>query len=215
MDVLGVVGAGLAGVVAKLVTTFGPMVDESGIRVRWLLVRDELYERGRRTGRQRRRVSMVVAVSRRCSGRRRSPSRRCVTGWSAFARASVRRLAGLIGNYKNGGGELAAAGTPILVSTHDFIDKQLGNAIPYGIYDVGPDEGWVSDGVDADAAQFAVAAIRSWWEHLGRGRYPGAMISTITADWGGSDGYRTRVWKTEPQPPARSMITGKGSRLNC
>ena len=105
----------------------------------------------------------------------------------------------LIGNYKNAGRELTATGRPILVNTHDFIDKQLGKAIPYGIYDVGRDEGWVSIGVDADTAQFAVAAIRSWWEHLGCERYPGARTLTITADCGGSNGYRTRLWKTELQ----------------
>ena len=68
----------------------------------------------------------------------------------------------LIGNYKNGGRELAATGAPILVDTHDFIDQELGKAIPYGIYDVGRDEGWVSVGVDNDTAQFAVAAIKGW-----------------------------------------------------
>jgi hypothetical protein len=105
----------------------------------------------------------------------------------------------LIGSYKNAGRELAATGTPILVNTHDFIDKQLGKAIPYGIYDVGRDEGWVSVGVDADTAQFAVAAIKGWWKHLGAKRYPNATTLTITADCGGSNGYRTRLWKTELQ----------------
>ena len=78
----------------------------------------------------------------------------------------------LIGNYKNGGRELAPSGKPILVNTHDFIDQELGKAIPYGIYDVGRDEGWVSVGISADTAQFAVAAIRSWWKDLGRKRKP-------------------------------------------
>jgi transposase len=105
----------------------------------------------------------------------------------------------LIGNYKNGGRELAARGTPILVNTHDFPDQELGKAVPYGIYDVGRDEGWVSVGISADTAQFAVAAIGSWWEHLGRQRYPGARELTITADCGGSNSYRTRLWKTELQ----------------
>jgi hypothetical protein len=105
----------------------------------------------------------------------------------------------LIGNYKNGGRELAASGNPILVNTHDFADKELGKAIPYGIYDVGRDEGWVSVGISADTAQFAVAAIQSWWESLGKARYANANTLTITADCGGSNSYRTRLWKRELQ----------------
>ena len=105
----------------------------------------------------------------------------------------------LIGNYKNAGRELAPTGRPILVNTHDFIDKELGKAIPYGIYDVGSDEGWVSVGISADTAQFAVAAIGAWWKNLGRKRYPHAKTLTITADCGGSNGYRTRLWKTQLQ----------------
>ena len=105
----------------------------------------------------------------------------------------------LIGNYKNGGRELAPTGRPILVNTHDFIDDELEKAIPYGIYDVGRDEGWVSVGISADTAQFAVAAIKAWWTHLGRKRYPTAKTLTITADCGGSNSYRTRLWKTELQ----------------
>ena len=105
----------------------------------------------------------------------------------------------LIGNYKNGGRELAPTGKPILVNTHDFMDQQLGKAIPYGIYDVGRDEGWVSVGISADTAQFAVAAIKAWWSDLGCKRYRQARTLTITADCGGSNGYRTRLWKTELQ----------------
>jgi hypothetical protein len=105
----------------------------------------------------------------------------------------------LIGNYKNAGRELAPTGRPILVNTHDFPDKEQGKAIPYGIYDVGRDEGWVSVGISADTAQFAVAAIESWWENLGRKSYPQAGTLTITADCGGSNSYRTRLWKTELQ----------------
>jgi len=105
----------------------------------------------------------------------------------------------LIGNYKNPGRELAARGTPILVNTHDFPDKEQGKAVPYGIYDIGRDEGWVSVGISGDTAQFAVAAIQGWWEHLGREQYPAATELTITADCGGSNSYRTRLWKTELQ----------------
>jgi Rhodopirellula transposase DDE domain len=111
----------------------------------------------------------------------------------------------LIGNYKNGGRELTATGAPILVNTHDFIDQELGKAIPYGIYDVGRDEGWVSVGVDNDTAQFAVAAIKGWWEHLGALSYPNATSLTITADCGGSNSYRTRLWKTELQALADEL----------
>jgi len=105
----------------------------------------------------------------------------------------------LIGNYKNPGRELTASGKPILVNTHDFPDKELGKAVPYGIYDVGRDEGWVSVGISGDTAQFAVAAIKNWWENLGRSSYPRASELTITADCGGSNSYRTRLWKTELQ----------------
>ncbi len=105
----------------------------------------------------------------------------------------------LIGNYKNGGRELALTGKPILVNTHDFKDKELGKAIPYGIYDVGADEGWVSVGISAETATFAVAAIEAWWKSLGRKRYPEATTLTITADCGGANSYRIRLWKAELQ----------------
>ncbi len=105
----------------------------------------------------------------------------------------------LIGNYKNGGRELALTGAPVKVNTHDFPDEQLGKAIPYGIFDVGANEGWVSVGISADTAQFAAAAIKGWWEHLGKARYPDATAVTITADCGGSNSYRIRLWKTELQ----------------
>ena len=82
---------------------------------------------------------------------------------------------------------------------HDFRDPELGKAIPYGVYDLADDTGWVNVGVDHDPAQFAVESIRSWWEHLGARRYPGATSLTITADCGGSHGNRTRLWKTELQ----------------
>ena len=105
----------------------------------------------------------------------------------------------LVGDFKNGGQEWRPKGTPELVRTHDFKDKELGKAIPYGIYDLANDEGWVNVGIDHDTAQFAVASIRGWWEHLGRQRFPAAKTLTITADCGGSNGNRTRLWKTELQ----------------
>jgi Rhodopirellula transposase DDE domain len=306
-------------VVANWATMLGPMVDESAIRERWLIVRDELDERGRRmwaaaearshgrggiaavvraTGISeatvRRGIAEVKSGQRAREGRVRRPGagRRSITErepglveallalvegatrgdpespllWTSRSVANLtsalraqgfdvhestvrRQLKGLgyslqanrkthegadhpdrdgqfehitqvsaqtlaaneplisvdtkkkelIGSYKNGGRELAPTGKPILVNTHDFIDQELGKAIPYGIYDVGRDEGWVSVGISADTAQFAVAAIRSWWENLGSKRYPNPGTLTITADCGGSNSYRTRLWKLELQ----------------
>jgi len=105
----------------------------------------------------------------------------------------------LVGDFKNGGREWHSKGQPVEVRTHDFKDPELGKAIPYGIYDLANNEGWVSVGVDHDTAAFAVASIRCWWEHLGRQRFPSATVLTITADCGGSNGNRTRLWKTELQ----------------
>jgi transposase len=105
----------------------------------------------------------------------------------------------LVGDFANAGREWRPKGAPVLVRTHDFKDKRLGKAIPYGVYDLASDEGWVSVGIDHDTAQFAVAAIRAWWEHLGSGRYPEATTLTITADCGGSNGNRSRLWRTELQ----------------
>ena len=105
----------------------------------------------------------------------------------------------LVGDFKNPGREWRPTGEPELVRTHDFKDKTLGKAIPYGIYDLADDTGWVNVGIDNDTAQFAVNSIRSWWQHLGKQRYPNATTLTITADCGGSNGNRTRLWKTELQ----------------
>jgi hypothetical protein len=105
----------------------------------------------------------------------------------------------LVGDFKHAGREWRPKGEPELVRVHDFKDKQLGKAIPYGVYDVGSDVGWVQVGIDHDTAQFAVNSIRSWWAHLGRERYPHTARLTITADCGGSNGYRTRLWKLELQ----------------
>ena len=89
--------------------------------------------------------------------------------------------------------------TELRGSGHDFKDKQLGKAIPYGVYDLKLDEGYVNVGIDHDTAQFAVNSIRSWWQHLGAERYPAVSRLTITADCGGSNGNRTRLWKVELQ----------------
>jgi len=104
-----------------------------------------------------------------------------------------------LGDFKNGGREWRPKGEPVEVRGHDFKDKQLGKVNPYGVYDIAGDEGWVSVGIDADTASFAVHSIRSWWQHLGHERYPQATTLTITADCGGSNTNRTRLWKTELQ----------------
>jgi Rhodopirellula transposase DDE domain len=105
----------------------------------------------------------------------------------------------LIGDFKAVGREFQPKRRPVEVRGHDFKDKQLGHAIPYGIYDLTAEEGWVSVGITSDTAQFAVNTIISWWEHLGRERYPHARTLTITADSGGSNNPRTRLWRHELQ----------------
>ena len=104
-----------------------------------------------------------------------------------------------IGNYKNNGREYAEKGKPIKVKTHDFIDKKLGKVTPYGVYDLGSNTGFVSVGISKDTAQFAVHTIRTWWYSNGIKRYPKATELLITADCGGSNGYRNKLWKTELQ----------------
>ncbi|MFF0141330.1 ISAzo13 family transposase [Streptomyces sp. NPDC005227] len=103
----------------------------------------------------------------------------------------------LVGNYKNAGCEWHREGEPARVQTHDFPDRELGKAIPYGIYDLAANTGWVSVGTDHDTAAFAVESIRRWWNGQGRGSYPHSRRLLITADAGGSNGYRTRAWKAE------------------
>jgi DDE family transposase len=103
----------------------------------------------------------------------------------------------LVGPYKNGGREWRPAGDPEQVKVHDFIDPALGKANPYGVYDLRADTGWVSVGTDHDTAAFAVATIRRWWQSVGTEAYPTTTRLLITADGGGSNGYRTRLWKTE------------------
>jgi hypothetical protein len=105
----------------------------------------------------------------------------------------------LVGNFKNAGTDYRPKGHPRRVSVHDFQDKELGKAIPYGIYDVTDNSGWVSIGITHDTAQFAVNAIRRWLEKMGRERYPNANRLLITADCGGSNAARTRLWRTELQ----------------
>jgi hypothetical protein len=105
----------------------------------------------------------------------------------------------LVGPFKNGGRELRPKGQPEPVRVHDFVDKELGRATPYGVYDVAQNQGWVTVGIDHDTAEFAVASIRQWWQALGQATYPGATSLLITADGGGSNGSRLRLWKLELQ----------------
>ena len=105
----------------------------------------------------------------------------------------------LIGDFKNGGKELRPKGNPEKVRVHDFLIPELGRANPYGIYDIGLNTGWVSVGVDHDTAEFAVESIRRWWRQMGQHAYPNATSLLITADGGGSNGSRVRLWKLELQ----------------
>jgi transposase len=133
----------------------------------------------------------------------------------------------LVGDFKNAGREWRPKGSPEPVRVHDFLIKQLGRAVPYGVYDIGENAGWVSVGVDHDTASFAVNAIRRWWQTMGQARYPNAKQLLITADGGGSNGTRLRLWKLELQrladeldlaitvchlPPGTSRRVG---RRNC
>jgi len=103
----------------------------------------------------------------------------------------------LVGDFANGGKDYRPKGSPAPVRTHDFMDKELGKAIPYGVYDVAANAGWVNVGTDHDTAAFAVESIRRWWKAMGQAAYPGARRLLVTADAGGSNSYRTRAWKAE------------------
>lgn len=105
----------------------------------------------------------------------------------------------LVGDFKNGGRELRRQGDPEPVRVHDFAIKALGKVAPYGVYDIAANEGWVNVGIDADTAAFAVESIRRCWQRLGKVRYPKARRLTISADCGGSNGARVRLWKRELQ----------------
>jgi transposase len=116
----------------------------------------------------------------------------------------------LVGSFKNAGREWQKKGEPVAVNMHDFADPELGKAIPYGVYDLGRNEGWVSVGISHDTAQFAVEAIRRWWRQMGKRAYPNAPEILITADGGGSNGSRVRLWKLELQ----SLADELGVRLS-
>lgn len=111
----------------------------------------------------------------------------------------------LVGDFKNAGREWRPKGTPEEVRVHDFIIPELGRAVPYGVYDIAGNAGWVSVGIDHDTAAFATNAIRSWWRLMGRERYPDAKSLLITADGGGSNGSRVRLWKLELQKLADDL----------
>ena len=105
----------------------------------------------------------------------------------------------LVGNFKNGGTDYRPKGDPQRVNVHDFEDKKLGKVVPYGVYDVTANTGFVSVGITSDTAEFAVQSIRCWLERMGRQRYPNPRELTVTADCGGSNGARVRLWKLELQ----------------
>ncbi len=111
----------------------------------------------------------------------------------------------LVGDFRNNGREYRPQGNPEEVRVHDFLIKELGRAVPYGIYDLAANSGWVSVGVDHDTAAFAVNSIRQWWQADGRARYPKATRLLITADGGGSNGSRVRLWKRELQKLANEL----------
>ncbi len=111
----------------------------------------------------------------------------------------------LVGDFKNGGREYQPTGCPEEVRTHDFPDKDLGKAIPYGVYDLTANEGWVSVGLDHDTAYFAAETLRRWWSHMGSKVYPTATELLLTADAGGSNGSRLRLWKVAIQEVADAI----------
>jgi hypothetical protein len=114
----------------------------------------------------------------------------------------------LVGEFKNAGREWEPQGQPVEVKVHDFPEKKLGKAIPYGVYDLASNEGWVSVGIDHDTAQFATASVRRWWQEMGAGRFPRATKLMITADGGGSNGSRNRLWKIALQALADDLGLG-------
>jgi hypothetical protein len=111
----------------------------------------------------------------------------------------------LVGDFKNSGREYRPRATPEEVKVHDFIDPKRGRAVPYGVYDLADNKGWVSVGMDHDTASFAVHAIKRWWLAMGQARHPKARRLMITADGGGSNGHRVRLWKIELQNLANTL----------
>jgi len=117
----------------------------------------------------------------------------------------------LVGQFKNAGREWQPKGEPVATHTHDFPQDSLGKAVPYGVYDITGNAGWVSVGTDHDTAAFAVESIRRWWKAAGNSDYPLARRLLITADAGGSNGYRTRAWKAE----LAALAVETGLEISC
>jgi hypothetical protein len=111
----------------------------------------------------------------------------------------------LIGDFRNAGQEWHPLGKPEEVRVHDFQDPALGKAIPYGVYDILNNQGWVNVGIDHDTAQFATHSIRRWWKQMGQRRFPDARELLITADGGGSNSHRSRLWKVSLQALANDL----------
>ncbi len=111
----------------------------------------------------------------------------------------------IIGEYKNNGQEWQPKNQPLEVNTHDFPDLELGKVVPYGVYDLAANQGWVNVGINHDTAEFAIESIRRWWLSMGIHLYEGATELLITADCGGSNGYRLRLWKTQLQELANEF----------
>jgi len=123
----------------------------------------------------------------------------------------------LVGNFRNQGAEYAKSGQPVKVLDHDFPLPELGKVAPYGVYDMARNEGFINLGISSDTARFAVNSVRQWWDEMGMARYPGASKLYITADGGGSNGSRNRLWKTELQQLANEtglQFQDKGSSLD-
>ena len=111
----------------------------------------------------------------------------------------------LIGDFKNAGREWHPQGQPAKVRSKDFVDKRLGKGIPYGVYDITANNGWVSVGIDHDTARFAAESLRRWWQQMGSRVYPQAKELLVTADAGGRNGYRLRLWKVALQTLADAI----------
>ena len=111
----------------------------------------------------------------------------------------------LIGDFKNAGREWHPQGQPVKVRSQDFVDQHLGKGIPYGVYDITANNGWVSVGMDHDTAQFAAESLRRWWQQMGSRVYPKAKELLVMADAGGSNGYRIRLWKVALQELADAI----------
>ena len=124
-------------------------------------------------------------------------------GWPAISVDTKKKE--LVGDFKNSGRDWRPAGEPREVRVHDFQDPELGKAIPYGVYDMLNNQGWVSVGIDHDTASFAVNSIRRWWKRMGSRRFPRANGLLITADGGGSNGSRSRLWRVELQKLAEEL----------